>query len=155
MPVATRPPVCSRSDACTQIASTSGRLRVRGANQVHQAVPPAFSRRGALLGAGVLHLSVNGFLAPIAFADDVKEYRDTKNGFSIKIPADWEASEKAGAEVLFKTAKKYTNLGVTVSPVRVPSLEKFGTVDDVAQRVVKAEVSGSTSHRKPRHRSRD
>ena len=55
-------------------------------------------------------------------------------------PSSWERTSKDGAAVLFKEAESRINtLGVTVSPVTVPSLREFGTLADVTQRLVKAE----------------
>jgi hypothetical protein len=47
---------------------------------------------------------------------------------------------KAGADVLFvDPARKSSTLGVTVSPVRVDSLDAFGDLDTVASRLLQAE----------------
>ena len=47
---------------------------------------------------------------------------------------------KAGADVLFvDPARKSSTLGVTVSPVRVDSLDAFGNLDSIAARLLQAE----------------
>jgi hypothetical protein len=47
---------------------------------------------------------------------------------------------KAGADVLFEDVqRKSSKLGVTVSPIRVDSLEAFGDLDNVAARLLAAE----------------
>ena len=48
--------------------------------------------------------------------------------------------EKAGANVLFEEPEKRSNnIGVVVSPVRIKSLEDFGTPQFVADKLINAE----------------
>lgn len=48
--------------------------------------------------------------------------------------------EKPGAVVLFEDPEKKSNtIGVVVNPVRIRSLTDFGSLDDVAVRVINAE----------------
>jgi hypothetical protein len=42
-------------------------------------------------------------------------------------------------------AQRSTNVGVTVSPVRIPSLEKFGDVAGVGERLLAAERAKVTA----------
>ncbi len=49
-------------------------------------------------------------------------------------------SGKAGADALFvDPQRKSSTLGVTVSPIRVDSLDAFGDLDSVAARLLQAE----------------
>ena len=50
------------------------------------------------------------------------------------------SADKAGADAYFEVGKKYSSVGVTVLPVRVASLEQFGSEADVGKRLVDAEV---------------
>jgi len=67
-------------------------------------------------------------------------YVDARNGFSLRPPLDWAQASKSGAEVIFKDPSyKFNNLGVTVTPVRVGSLEEFATVEEAADRLISFE----------------
>lgn len=67
-------------------------------------------------------------------------YTDTKEGFSLLVPSSWVKIDKAGATVLFEDAgSKGNNVGVVVSPVRLTSLEDFGTPQFVADKLIQAE----------------
>ena len=57
--------------------------------------------------------------------------------YSIEYPSSWEVSSKAGADVLFKGTG--VNLGVTILPVRISHVEEYGTVDQVAEKIVQTE----------------
>lgn len=51
-----------------------------------------------------------------------------------------EKIDKAGATVLFEDPQsKGNNVGVVVNPVRISSLNEFGTVDVVADKLLQAE----------------
>lgn len=53
---------------------------------------------------------------------------------------DLEKIDKAGATVLFEDPQsKGNNVGVVVNPVRISSLNEFGTVDVVADKLLQAE----------------
>lgn len=56
------------------------------------------------------------------------------------MPPHCGTAGKAGADVLFvDPQRKSSTLGVTVSPVRVDSLDAFGDLDTVASRLLQAE----------------
>lgn len=59
--------------------------------------------------------------------------------------------EKAGANVLFEEAEKRSNnIGVVVSPVRLKSLEDFGTPQFVADKLINAEKRKVTKNPPPK-----
>lgn len=48
--------------------------------------------------------------------------------------------DKSGANVLFEDPRsKGNNIGVVVNPVRIASLKDFGSLDDVANKLLQAE----------------
>lgn len=68
------------------------------------------------------------------------KYEDPKQRFEISIPLDWPASEKPGAEILFKKAKRNsTNLGITIYPVKISNLDQFGSLEDIGNRLLETE----------------
>lgn len=79
---------------------------------------------------------------------DWQQYNNSKSSYSMKLPPTWTAKEKAGADALFEDpAKKSTNAGVTVAPVRVRAIQDFGDVDSVGAKLLeseKAKVRGLT-----------
>ena len=67
-------------------------------------------------------------------------FEDKKKSYSLQRPKDWEQVEKAGADVLFKAPNlKATDLGVTISPVRIRRLDQLGDVAAVGDRLLAAE----------------
>ncbi|EIE21918.1 Mog1p/PsbP-like protein [Coccomyxa subellipsoidea C-169] len=69
-------------------------------------------------------------------------YSSPKQGYKFQIPSDWQKTEKSGADVLFvEPASKAGDIGVTVSPVRIKSLEQFGDLTAVGDRLLAAERS--------------
>jgi hypothetical protein len=57
--------------------------------------------------------------------------------YSIQYPSTWEVSSKAGADVLFKGSG--VNVGITILPVRISRVEEYGTVEQVAEKIVQTE----------------
>lgn len=107
------------------------------------------SRRN-ILSAGIAYLPILFFIDPLpslaepenagATATDLIRYVSTAQGYSLLRPASWEEKSKAGADVLFlDPQQKSSTLGVTVFPVTVPSLEKFGSIADVGEKLLGAE----------------
>lgn len=79
-------------------------------------------------------------LADAEEVEDLRAFQDTKNGFSLSLPASFEMKEKAGATALFEDPdRRSTSVGVTVNPVRVPSLSAFGSLEDVGAKLLGAE----------------
>ena len=67
-------------------------------------------------------------------------YKDSKKSYNLQRPSEWEQVEKAGADALFKAPNlRSTDLGVTVSPVRIKRLEQLGDVETVGNRLLAAE----------------
>ena len=68
------------------------------------------------------------------------------------------AAGKAGADILFlDPERKSTTVGVTVSPVRIASLEQFGDVTTVGKRLLDAERAKvyHQGFRAPREKAHD
>lgn len=67
-------------------------------------------------------------------------FTDVKGIYSLQRPKDWEQVEKAGANALFKAPTlKSTDLGVTVSPVRIKRLDQLGDITAIGERLLAAE----------------
>ena len=67
-------------------------------------------------------------------------YIDTKFAFELKYPSSWVVASKPGAQALFKNPDaKYSNIGVTVSPVTINSLTSFGSVTEIGSKLAEAE----------------
>ena len=67
-------------------------------------------------------------------------YVDSKKMFELGYPSSWAVASKPGAEVLFKNPEaKYSNIGVTVSPVTIDSLGKFGSLSEIGEKLAQAE----------------
>jgi hypothetical protein len=79
--------------------------------------------------------------APATMASgDLTDFVNPQQGYSLRIPSTWDRKDKAGADVLFENPeKKSTNVGITVTPVRVNTIEKFGTVESVGEKLLGAE----------------
>lgn len=104
----------------------------------------ACSRRRALAALGAGAIGGGATRARDARAEDgasgLAPYADAKKGFRLGYPSTWTVGSKPGAEVLFKDpAAKYSNIGVTVSPVTVSDLSKFGSLEDIGDKLAKAE----------------
>uniref|UniRef100_A0A1J3HDB9 PsbP domain-containing protein 2, chloroplastic n=1 Tax=Noccaea caerulescens TaxID=107243 RepID=A0A1J3HDB9_NOCCA len=101
-----------------------------------------FSKRQ--LNLSILTLLFNGFLLDnaksISESGDLQRYNDFKDGFTLLVPSSWIKVDKAGANALFEEAEtRSNNIGVVVSPVRIKSLEDFGTPQFVADKLINAE----------------
>ena len=66
---------------------------------------------------------------------------DDRRGFVFEKPsANWTLTSKAGADLLYERDDiKSTTVGVVVQPVTVSSLESFGTLESVTDRVINTE----------------
>eukprot|EP00879_Flechtneria_rotunda_P019291 GHRR01020260.1.p1 GENE.GHRR01020260.1~~GHRR01020260.1.p1 ORF type:complete len:172 (+),score=54.67 GHRR01020260.1:133-648(+) len=70
----------------------------------------------------------------------LQPFGNAQQQYRLSIPSSWEKKDKAGADVLFEDpSRRSTSVGVTVSPVRVASIEKFGDLQVVGQRLLNAE----------------
>lgn len=62
--------------------------------------------------------------------------------YELSYPSTWEVTSKAGADVLLKDPERGgTTLGVTILPVRIESVDEYGSVVDVGQKIIAAEKS--------------
>lgn len=117
------------------------------------------------LNLSILTLFFNGFLLDKAKSTaDLQRYTDSNNGFTLLVPSSYTKVirncvkllvkcewlkinkkwgikvEKAGANALFEEPNNGSNnIGVVVSPVRIKSLEDFGTPQFVADKLINAE----------------
>ena len=105
--------------------------------------------RRTLLAAGVACAPILSLVGPLpSFAEGASlattsefvRYISESQGYSLTHPASWEEQSKAGADVLFRDPdSKGTTLGVTVFPVTVRELDKFGTIGEVGEKLLGAE----------------
>ena len=73
-------------------------------------------------------------------AEPAAPFSSPADCYSMRLPHGWTEKQKAGANALFENPDiKSTNIGVTVSPVRVDSLQAFGDIDSVADKLLAAE----------------
>jgi len=80
------------------------------------------------------------------FSSELTEYEDASNNFHLSYPKRWSLEKKAGATALFKNPDvKYASIGVTVTPVRIDSLKEFGSLEDIGQKLVRAESQKQTT----------
>ncbi|KAL1206972.1 PsbP domain-containing protein 2 [Cardamine amara subsp. amara] len=93
------------------------------------------------LNLSILTLFFNGFLLDKAKSiSDLQRYSDSINGFTLLIPSSWIKVDKAGANALFEEPNNGSNnIGVVVSPVRIKSLDQFGSPQFVADKLINAE----------------
>ncbi|KAJ7945117.1 PsbP domain-containing protein [Quillaja saponaria] len=71
---------------------------------------------------------------------ELERYTDSKEGFTLLRPSSWIKIDKAGASVLFEEANNGgNNIGVVVNPIRLESLEEFGSPQFVADKLIQAE----------------
>lgn len=67
-------------------------------------------------------------------------FENRKKRYQLQLPAGWQQKQKAGADALFEDPeRKSSNIGVTVAPVRVKTLQEFGDIDVVADKLLAAE----------------
>ncbi|KAG5050125.1 hypothetical protein AAZX31_04G191500 [Glycine max] len=105
---------------------------------------PSFSKRSILLttflwGQGMLLPNARDALL-LAQELELQRYTDSDEGFTLLTPSSWTKVDKAGATVLFQEADMGSNnIGVVVNPVRLKTLEEFGTPQFVADKLLQAE----------------
>ncbi|CAJ1974821.1 unnamed protein product [Sphenostylis stenocarpa] len=109
---------------------------------------PSFSKRNLnltllltmfLCGQAVPLPNIRGALL-LAQELEFQRYTDSKEGFTLLTPSSWTKVDKAGATVLFQEENMGSNnIGVVVSPVRLKTLEEFGTPQFVADKLLQAE----------------
>lgn len=94
------------------------------------------------LNLSILTLFFNGFLLDnkAKSMEELQRYTDSNNGFTLLIPSSYTKVEKAGANALFEELNNGSNnIGVVVSPVRIKSLDQFGSPQFVADKLINAE----------------
>jgi len=98
-----------------------------------------FSRRSSVF-SGLVLARVLFYPAGGLAEEQTVKYEDSKNGFSLALPNDFEKKDKAGATVLFQDpSRTSTQVGVTVNPVRVRTLKEFGSLESVGEKLLQAE----------------
>lgn len=111
------------------------------------ATPHLFDRRQAVALASAFsalllgHHSLSAAAADLDLAaDGLIMFENSKQKYRLQRPTSWEQVEKAGADALFKDPKlKSTDLGVTVTPIRIKRLEQLGDVTAAGERLLNAE----------------
>ncbi|KAK9828676.1 hypothetical protein WJX72_001487 [[Myrmecia] bisecta] len=104
------------------------------------AEPPLATRRLLLLSAASALAIGSASSSSSGASESEKEYISSSQGYHFRYPAAWEQTSKAGADVLIENpGRKSTTVGVTVLPVRIASLDKFGDVALVGERLLGAE----------------
>ncbi|KAK9691967.1 hypothetical protein RND81_09G232300 [Saponaria officinalis] len=74
------------------------------------------------------------------FSNELENYTDFDQGFTLLRPISYIKVDKAGATVLFEEVNKGSNnVGVVVNSVRISSLRDFGTPQFVADKLIQAE----------------
>lgn len=101
------------------------------------------NRRSSLLALAAV-VALPTVLPPPSLAStdttDFITFSNPAQSYSFQCPEAWEQVDKAGADVFFRDPlKKSSTLGMTVLPVMVPSLEKFGSLEVVAEKLLAAE----------------
>ncbi|KAK3287074.1 hypothetical protein CYMTET_5394, partial [Cymbomonas tetramitiformis] len=77
---------------------------------------------------------------PPAAASTLLEYVDDKDGYSVLYPTIWKKSSKSGASILFTDPnQKFNTVGVVVVPVRIKTLQQFGTLEFGAGKLIGVE----------------
>lgn len=67
-------------------------------------------------------------------------FTNAKQCYTLRVPASWEQKDKAGADALFQDPdRRSTSVGVTVNPVRVKSIDQFGSLEAVGQKLLDTE----------------
>mmetsp|Transcript_48550 Transcript_48550/g.105255 ORF Transcript_48550/g.105255 Transcript_48550/m.105255 type:complete len:218 (-) Transcript_48550:94-747(-) len=79
----------------------------------------------------------------LADASQLAELDDPAFGYRLSYPSGWESKPKPvkthAAEAILQSPRRGVSLGVTVDPVKIDSLEQFGTPEQVADRVLAVE----------------
>jgi len=135
------------------LPAASAHIQAHGRRSVSMCVEPgaapalraAVGRRevlGAAVLAGVLFPYAGAARAEAAVVQEGQEYKSEKFGYSLTFPNDWKAGNKPVRTHLDEINIKGSGgseLGVSVDPVKIDSLEAFGTAKEVAKKVLGAE----------------
>ncbi|KAL4448568.1 hypothetical protein ABPG75_005787 [Micractinium tetrahymenae] len=120
--------------------------------QQHAPQQVAASPRRSLLLSGLL-LAGTAVLPPLpsraeeaakaaasSSSGELVSFSNPAQGYTLMRPASWEQVGKAGADALFRDPEqKSTSVGVTVYPVTIDSLEQFGNLQTVGERLLNTE----------------
>jgi hypothetical protein len=99
-----------------------------------------FAHISALIALPAAAFPRTSFAATDLSTSDFTTFSNPAQNYSFQRPESWEQVDKAGADVLFRDpSKKSSTLGMTVLPVMVPTLDKFGSLDVVAEKLLAAE----------------
>ncbi|CAM6125962.1 unnamed protein product [Calypogeia fissa] len=135
---------CSESDGLERVTFPSLRLALERTEERSVGGRREFMAASFLLSCAC-HSTWVSTEAAAAAEDTMKEiplelYSDIKDGFTLMRPVPWNKVDKPGASIFFEDPEsRSNNIGVTVAPVRIASLNGFGTVDDIVKKLVKAE----------------
>ena len=148
IPVLPGPTVALQNTASTCRRLAHRRVQIAGKpGDDNVAIPTAFSRRDAIVLTSAWLSAGIAVSAPAAFAvessqPDFAVFADPKNLFRLEYPVGWQEVNKAGATLLLRDpTQKYSQIGVTVSPVKIASLAEFGSVRDIGEKLTRAEAA--------------
>lgn len=140
---------CAHVRACAWalLAASSDALRpaVRAPATLPTGVPTAgaAASRTATARRPLLAALATAALAPRASfaAEALAEMRDVEFAYRLSYPSGWEPSGKPVKTHLHEALRAGDGIkvGVTVDPVKIESLEQFGTPEQTAERVLKVE----------------
>ena len=147
----TTPTPRARATASTRVARASasrddGNVGVVPAH-LERGRPVRESRRATLVAlattaAVVTTRTASSSASSSSPAPSLERYADERKAFEVGYPSSWVVASKPGAEVLFKNPdEKYSNIGVTVTPVTIDSLDKFGSLEEIGERLARAEAA--------------
>lgn len=113
-----------------------------------------FTRRDAIILTTAGFTTGLSLLTPPAFAEQpvpdptrMAVFVDAKNLFRVEYPETWVPVNKAGATLLLRDpSMKYSQIGVTVSPVRIRSLGEFGTAHEIGEKLLNAEAAKESTY---------
>lgn len=75
-----------------------------------------------------------------AAQDGFRTYSNKQDRYHIEYPAAWKETSKSGASILLQDPdRKSSTVGVTVTPVRIATLEEIGDASAVADKLIAAE----------------
>ncbi|GIL79873.1 hypothetical protein Vretifemale_9042 [Volvox reticuliferus] len=104
------------------------------------ALASTFQRRGDAARAEEAADLGNATADSAPAANLLTPYSNAKQRYSLMVPSSWDVKGKAGADVLFEDPlRRSTSVGVTVNPVKVASIQQFGTLGDIGDKLLQAE----------------
>ncbi|KAL6783839.1 hypothetical protein ACKKBG_A03730 [Auxenochlorella protothecoides x Auxenochlorella symbiontica] len=128
------PSMTVRCGPCPSLAAVSGPQQDRLIECQHRRAVLLNIALITALGAAPMQADAGQQVSP-----DLVPYA-SPGQYSMLVPVTWKQTSKPGADVMFQDAAASSNtLGVSILPVRIQSLEQFGSLRDVETRILAAE----------------